>query len=504
MKYTFARIGQLIQLSTFLALVFAGLGVYLLLQNASGQYQSEINILHAGQLATRIEQRLSSLHEQLGLLARQPRVQSLATLSPSDKRILEIQLQKGIAYATRVRFLAPGQNGVDTTEVPHLDYACLGMLPAAAQDPDAPIASVHMQETPSAHVSLVKSVRNGDNKLLGYLLLTLDPKWMQDVFDQHAPEAGYAELRTGTGAESVVLAAFGTDPSVMTANPGTEIPVPYTAWKLVYTQKPAVWSFARKDPTVFVYFGLAVLLLLVGPYLIQNLMHKTIQRDIKVLTSMVADIRTGKIAADYPVRMQELSLVAIQLLRSGGKLIQDQQALLKDGHADLLTGVATRQAYKVRLDQLHDHAKLGFPSSLLLIDIQGLSRINDSIGHKGGDQLLKDFADHLRQNLRQNDFIARLGGGRFGIIFSLTPLSETEPIIARLKTKIPFELDLAEGMSVEANWSGGLSVTSTVDKDPASVMARAQAALEEAKNAGGNQIKLVPGPPGPAPAKKPG
>ncbi|MBI3779260.1 MAG: hypothetical protein HY274_10195, partial [Gammaproteobacteria bacterium] len=57
-------------------------------------------------------------------------------------------------------------------------------------------------------------------------------------------------------------------------------------------------------------------------------------------------------------------------------------------------------------------------------------------------------------------------------------------------------------MSVEANWSGGLSVTSKADKDPATVMARANTALTEAKNAGGNQININPGPAGQAPVPK--
>lgn len=500
MKLTFARIGQLIQLSTFLSLVFAGLGVYLLIGNAVSHYQSENNTLQAGMLAARIESRISAHHDHLTMLVRQPRIKALAVQSPSERRSVEDQLQRGIAYATRVRFLNTDSQAPDTSEVPHFDYACLGMLKGAAQDPDVPIASVHMLDTPSAHIALVKAVIDADKKIHGYLLLTLDPKLIQGIFNEYAPETGYAELRVGSAGEVTIIATGGRED--LATSSGVEIPVGQTNWKIFYTQKQALWPILAKEPTIFAYFGLAMLLLLLGPYLIQNLTQKTIQHDIKTLTAMVADIRTGKVAADYPINMKELSLVSIQLLRSGGKLIQDQQALLKDGHADLLTGLATRTAFKVRLEQWYDHAKLGFPSSVLLIDIEGLGRINDTIGHKGGDQLLKEFADHLRQNLRQNDFIARLGGGKFGVIFSLTPLSETEPVIARLKGKIPFELSLAEGMSVEANWSGGLSITSSTDKDPASVVARAQAGLEEAKKAGGNQIKLVPGPAGQAPVPK--
>ncbi|MBI3570224.1 MAG: GGDEF domain-containing protein [Gammaproteobacteria bacterium] len=502
MKYTFTRISHLIQLSTFLSLVFAGLGVYLLINNAISHYQTENYTLRAGNLATQIESRISAHHAQLTLLARQPRIQALAGQGLAERRAVENQLQNSIASATRVRFLSADSNTVDTSEVPHFDYACLGMLKGATQNLDVPVASVHMLNTPSAHIALVKAIVGADNGVHGYLLLTLDPKLLQDILDQQAPEAGYAELRIGSTTEAAVLAAYGDERANLAQYPGVEVPVGYTSWKIFYAQKPAQWSLAAQGSTIFVYFGLAVLLLLVGPYLIQNLMQKTIQRDIKTLAAMVADIRTGKIAADYPVRLKELSLVAVQLLRSGGKLVQDQQALLKDGHVDMLTGVATRTAFKVRLEQLHDHAKLGFPSSLLLIDIEGLSRINDTIGHQGGDRLLREFAEHLRQNLRQNDFIARLGGGKFGIIFSLTPLTETEPVITRLKGKIPFEIDLAEGMSVEANWSGGLSVTSKADKDPATVMARANTALTEAKNAGGNQININPGPAGQAPVPK--
>lgn len=86
-------------------------------------------------------------------------------------------------------------------------------------------------------------------------------------------------------------------------------------------------------------------------------------------------------------------------------------------HVDELTGLLTRKAFFGRLSRVianADKHKTNF--HLLILDINNFKQINDALGHKEGDKLLKLFADKLKESIRDGDDIARLSGDEFAVI----------------------------------------------------------------------------------------
>ena len=94
-----------------------------------------------------------------------------------------------------------------------------------------------------------------------------------------------------------------------------------------------------------------------------------------------------------------------------------EQALTHAAHHDPLTGLPNRALFEDRLQEaIQRCVRHHSPLALCYLDIDHFKRINDSLGHAAGDELLRQFAGRLRESVRSTDTVARLGGDEFVII----------------------------------------------------------------------------------------
>jgi len=99
---------------------------------------------------------------------------------------------------------------------------------------------------------------------------------------------------------------------------------------------------------------------------------------------------------------------------------------------DQLTGLYNRRFYDEELSRLNTPRNL--PLTIAMGDVNGLKLVNDSFGHKVGDQLLISIANAIKKACRQDDIIARLGGDEFAIIFPSTTEEDASKIIQRISS----------------------------------------------------------------------
>lgn len=100
---------------------------------------------------------------------------------------------------------------------------------------------------------------------------------------------------------------------------------------------------------------------------------------------------------------------------------------------DSLTGLYNRRFFEVELERLDSKRQL--PISIIMADLNGLKIINDSYGHKKGDQMLKKAAEILKSSLRKEDILARQGGDEFIILLPQTDQKTSAEIIQRINDK---------------------------------------------------------------------
>lgn len=99
---------------------------------------------------------------------------------------------------------------------------------------------------------------------------------------------------------------------------------------------------------------------------------------------------------------------------------------------DPLTGVHNRRYMEQRLaEELARGQRTGERFSFVLLDVVGLKRVNDTLGHPAGDRVLQEVAGQLRQSMRASDVVCRYGGDEFALLLPQTPPGEAARAVRR-------------------------------------------------------------------------
>jgi diguanylate cyclase (GGDEF)-like protein len=151
-------------------------------------------------------------------------------------------------------------------------------------------------------------------------------------------------------------------------------------------------------------------------------------------------------------------------------------ALSEKAHTDSLTGLPNRRAWEARLaDALRD----GSSFTVAMLDFDHFKQYNDTHGHAAGDRLLKETAAMWREHVRAGDLLARLGGEEFGVLLFDCQPNRAREVIERLR----------EAVYHDRTCSAGFAVHHPGERAE-QVMARADAALYEAKESGRNRVRM--------------
>ena len=161
---------------------------------------------------------------------------------------------------------------------------------------------------------------------------------------------------------------------------------------------------------------------------------------------------------------------------------------------DDLTRVASRRFFTKNFPrEMERAARYSRGLSLVLCDIDFFKKLNDSLGHAGGDQILRQFGARLQQNLRRGvDWVARIGGEEFAVVLPETSYEHALEVARKLRTAVAGTPFICDQKKVEVTASFGLC---GVDRVPAGerqlaqrILKIADAALYRSKNSGRNRV----------------
>jgi two-component system cell cycle response regulator len=163
-----------------------------------------------------------------------------------------------------------------------------------------------------------------------------------------------------------------------------------------------------------------------------------------------------------PVEPHELTarlVTQIRRKRYNDRLRASVAQSIEMAVTDALTGLHNRRYLDNHLQTLFERAVARRrPLSVMIVDLDRFKSINDRFGHDGGDDVLREFARRLRQNMRGIDLICRFGGEEFVVVMPDTDGPVAEKVAERIRAEIartPFVIG-KEGQSVtyEAKKSG--------------------------------------------------
>jgi|GEM_PF-6152788 len=196
--------------------------------------------------------------------------------------------------------------------------------------------------------------------------------------------------------------------------------------------------------------------------------------------------------------MDTTGSAAIVMLGDASDRVVREQELRRLADTDPLTNLYNRRRFEFELERhLALARRYSMRSVVLLLDIDGLERINDAHGHRTGDRAITATAELLRNQTRSTDVAARIGGDEFAILLPHTEVRQAGAIADMLATTS--RRTVVPNAPAEVAVSIGIAPITGSDADPAAVLERADAAMHTAKRAGGNSYAVEPaGDPAPA------
>ncbi len=130
----------------------------------------------------------------------------------------------------------------------------------------------------------------------------------------------------------------------------------------------------------------------------------------------------------------------------------------ESARTDPLTGVANSRAFHESAElELMRARRLGYPLTLLYLDLDNFKTINDTRGHGAGDELLKKIGHALKGALRATDLVGRLGGDEFAILLPNTTEDQAALVIGKIEQAVSGETNVMEstvGVSIGVATAG--------------------------------------------------
>lgn len=157
---------------------------------------------------------------------------------------------------------------------------------------------------------------------------------------------------------------------------------------------------------------------------------------------------------------------------------------------DRLTGLPTRALFRERLQQaLRDRKRSGRLTGVIVLNLDGFKKINETLGHEAGDMLLNEMAFRLDETLRESDSLSRLGGDNFAVALAeIAHARDAARVVRKLLDKLSKPIEV-NGLELVVGASAGISVCPFDDDDADRLLAAAESAMFRAKELGGGNYQ---------------
>jgi len=190
-------------------------------------------------------------------------------------------------------------------------------------------------------------------------------------------------------------------------------------------------------------------------------------------------------AIPEPAQRQAVLARAEAIAREAGRVIRSQAARIRMlehlADTDPLTGLLNRRGLAARLsERLAEARRHNEEGAVLFVDMDGLKRINDRLGHAAGDAAIRMVAEGLRSAVRAHDAVGRVGGDEFAVLMSRMGHEKGLASAARIGRAIGRLTLVHEGEAVPLSVSIGLAPF-TGGEVPEALLDRADDAMYRAK-----------------------
>lgn len=239
---------------------------------------------------------------------------------------------------------------------------------------------------------------------------------------------------------------------------GAVVPLLWRAWRL---RSNYLWLFAFA-------WGAPILTAALRAVANLHLLPWSFWIDNSTILAMMVEAIVSSLAVAYRIKL---------LRAERDEAIEREVMTRRLADTDPLTGLLNRRAF------LHQAIGRTGEQLLLIIDLDHFKRVNETLGHDGGDEVLRVFARTLRTSVPQGTLVARIGGEEFAVLTAADRPVEPEAILARLRQmRMPFDIKVTASI-------GTCQGVLASEIDWKALYRIADAALYDAKSAGRDRVR---------------
>ncbi|MEW5697245.1 putative bifunctional diguanylate cyclase/phosphodiesterase [Pseudomonas synxantha] len=208
---------------------------------------------------------------------------------------------------------------------------------------------------------------------------------------------------------------------------------------------------------------------------------------VAVITLLVIGSSISAALADKKLQHKEHDLRRVNALLS--ELDQARASLQQVAHFDALTNLLNRRGFnQIFAEKVVEKTRNKGMMAVIFLDIDHFKRINDSLGHDAGDQLLTVLAGYIKSSVRSHeDVVARFGGDEFCILINIHHRDEARHMALRIMQKMKEPIELA-GRRMVMTTSIGISLFPDDGQTCEELLKTADLALYQSKDAGRNSL----------------
>jgi diguanylate cyclase (GGDEF)-like protein len=226
-----------------------------------------------------------------------------------------------------------------------------------------------------------------------------------------------------------------------------------------------------------------------GPLLNLSKLTQQVQKsqDFSLRSDIKTDNEVGRLASNFNRMMEQLQHRDVRLKDELFQRRNAEARLNELAYYDNVTGLNNRHYFKEQLESIiKDADRYQKNCAVLVIDLDGFKKVNDTLGHASGDQLLRLVSQRLKEGLRNNDIICRLGGDEFAVIVKPGITQQQVEVLAQRLTQSVAPVYLLENERVFVTASIGISLYPEQADNLEMLIRNADIAMYQAKDQGKN------------------
>ena len=212
----------------------------------------------------------------------------------------------------------------------------------------------------------------------------------------------------------------------------------------------------------------------------------------RAFNEMVCDLELSRAAVlAHQSQLEARVAERTQELHQSNHLLQEQvEQRSWEANHDVLTGLVNRSAFERRVDEMCKDAAMGHRSHILAcLDLDRFKVINDTCGHAGGDEFLRQLATLLKSHVRASDTLARLGGDEFGLLLEGCSIEHAQRVTAQILAAVQDFRFVWDTKVFTVGVSIGVAAI-TADLEAAEALGRADMACYWAKEQGRGRVSI--------------